>query len=297
MRALIARRPTAAFLVLLYGAGWALFLPPLLGRSGFGLLPVDLPAQPSILATSLLVLAGGALLVTAAADGRAGARRLAGHLVRFRAGVQWYLLAVLGAPAALLAVALLGRGPAALEPVARHLGEAPVGYLLMVVLIAALVNVWEELGWMAFLTARWQERFGPLGASLLVAPLFGLLHVPLFFVAGALSDAGRLPLARFPEYALYLLVLFSVPVRILVTWVYNATRGSLPVVALLHSSFDTTAGVAVLATFYPGIDGRLLYAALGAAALLVVVLTRGRLGLPSPTATGEGESSAKLAES
>ena len=69
------------------------------------------------------------------------------------------------------------------------------------------------------------------------------------------------------------------PVRILVTWVYNATRGSLPVVALLHASFDTTAGVAVLTTFYPGVDGRLLYAALGATALLVVVVTKGRLGL------------------
>jgi membrane protease YdiL (CAAX protease family) len=77
------------------------------------------------------------------------------------------------------------------------------------------------------------------------APLFGLIHFPLFFVNGGLIDNARPQGVQVLEYAFYLLVLFSVPVRILITWLFNSTGGSLPVVALLHASIDTTASGAV----------------------------------------------------
>ena len=75
-------------------------------------------------------------------------------------------------------------------------------------------------------------------------------------------------------------VVFSVPVRILLTWVFNSTGGSLPVVALMHASIDTTASGAVLTAFFPVVDGRLLYVAIAVVALAVILLTRGRLGQP-----------------
>ena len=85
-----------------------------------------------------------------------------------------------------------------------------------------------------------------------MAPLFGLVHLPLFFITGGLIDNGPPEGAQIFEYAFYLLILCSVPVRILVTWVYNSTGGSLPVVALLHASIDATASTAMFTTFYPG---------------------------------------------
>jgi hypothetical protein len=54
---------------------------------------------------------------------------------------------------------------------------------------------------------------------------------------------------------------------------------SLPVVALFHASINATGGAAILATFFAGVDGILVYAALAALALVVIVATRGRLGL------------------
>src|SRR5207248_4513033 len=53
-------------------------------------------------------------------------------------------------------------------------------------------------------------------------------------------------------------------------------RGSVPVIALFHASIDTAASSAILTSFYPGVDGRLLYVALAVVALAVVLLTRGR---------------------
>lgn len=84
---------------------------------------------------------------------------------------------------------------------------------------------------------------------------------------------------------MYLLVLFSVPVRLILTWVFNSTGGSLPLVALLHASFDTTASAAILTGFYPDVDGRLLYFGLAIVAIGVLVITRGRLGYREAPAT------------
>lgn len=131
---------------------------------------------------------------------------------------------------------------------------------------------------MAFLTGRLQPRLGPVWASIVVAPLFGLIHFPLFFVNGGLIDNARPEGVHVLEYAFYLLILFSVPVRILITWLFNSTGGSLPVVALLHASIDTTASGAVLTAFFPAVDGRLLYVGIAVVAVIVIAVTKGRLG-------------------
>lgn len=149
---------------------------------------------------------------------------------------------------------------------------------------------------MAFITARLQRRFGAVWASVMVAPCFGFIHFPLLFISGGVMD-GRPHGLQLVEYIVFLLILFSVPVRLIVTWVFNSTRGSLPVVALMHSSFDTTASTAVLNAFFPRVDGLWLYVGLMVVAAVVIVATRGRLGyrpvaaetvqslLPRPTPT------------
>jgi CAAX protease family protein len=282
IKSTIARHPAAAFLIFFYVTGWIFFLPPLLGMSGFGLLPYDLVPQPSILLLTLVGLAGGAFLVTRLADGKEGVRELRSRYFTWRTGPQWYLLALFGAPLLLLIGAAVVQGPSVLGAFGANLPQFLPNYVIQVVLIALLISLWEETGWMAFLTARWQKRFGPVIASLMVAPLFGLGHFPLLFLAGGLTDSGRLTASEFPEYIFYLLVLFAVPVRLILTWVFNSTGGSLPLVALLHASFDVAASGAILTGFYPGLDGRLLYFGLAIVAIGVLVITRGRLGYHQP---------------
>jgi CAAX protease family protein len=273
----IASHPIAAFLIILYPVSWVLFLPAVLGKSGIGVLPVDIPAQVSILLVTIFGLTGATFLVTRLADGKSGTRELRRHYLQLRVAPQWYVLALFGAPLLLLVVALVTRGTGALNPFGAHASEIPTAYLLNLVVIAILISVWEEGAWTAFLTARLQRRFGPVLASVMVAPLFGLIHAPLFLVNGGLTD-GRPQGLQVVEYAFYLLILFSVPMRILITWMFNATGGSVPVIALFHASIDATASSAILTTFYPGVDGRLLYVAMAVGALAVVLITRGRLG-------------------
>jgi membrane protease YdiL (CAAX protease family) len=278
MRQRIAHHPVTAFLIILYPVSWVLFLPSLLGKPGFGLIPVDIPAQVGILLVPIFGLTGAAFLVTRIADGKLGTKALRQHYYQFRAGPQWYLLALFGAPVLLLLAGLATSGTGVLGPIGRKLVQIPPTYLLNLVLIALLISVWEEGGWMAFMTARVQRRWGPVAASVVVAPCFGFVHFPLFFVTSGLIDNARPLGGQVVEYAFYLLVFSSVPVRLLVTWVFNSTNGSLPVVALLHASIDTTASAAVLTAFFPSVDGRLLYVAMAIVVVVVIAVTGGRLG-------------------
>jgi uncharacterized protein len=278
IRQRIAKHPVAAFLLILYPVSWILFLPSVLGKSGLGVLSVDIPAQVGILLVTIFGLTGVVYLGTRVADGKAGISALRRHYYQFHAAPQWYLIAVFGAPLLLLAVGLASRGGSALSPFGSHAPAILTTYLLNVILIAILISVWEEGAWMGFMTARLQRRWGPVVASIVVAPCFGFVHFPLFLITGGLIDNARPQGAHVIEYAVYLLVLFSVPVRIVITWAFNSTKGSLPVVALMHAAIDTTASGAVLTTFYPGVDGRLLYVAIALVAVVVIALTRGRLG-------------------
>ncbi len=224
LRQSIARHPVLAFLIILYPLSWVLFIPDLLGKSGFSVIPVDIPAQVGILLVTIFGLTGAAFFVTRVADGKTGTRDLRRRYYQFRAGPHWYLLAILGPPALLLLAGLAIHGTNALSPIGKNFVQIPTTYLLNVVLIAILISLWEEGGWMAFMTARLQRRWGPVVASLIVAPCFGFLHFPLFFVTGGLIDNARPQGGQVLEYAFYLLILFSVPVRILITWVVKLDR-------------------------------------------------------------------------
>jgi membrane protease YdiL (CAAX protease family) len=279
MRTFMSRHPVASFLVLFYGFGWAAFIPSLLGNQGFGILKTDIPLDPFRL-LSIVFFAAVPFVVTRIVGGPGSAGRLAGEVRHVRVGPQWYLVAFFGPAAALFVLAVILKGVAPIQGLAANIAGIPTEFMLGILVLAVLGNLWEETSWSGFVTARLQARHGPLKASLMVAPLFGLYHLPLFFIIGGLSDSpDRLPLVQLPLYATFLLIVFSGPMRILLTWIYNSTGHSIPVVALFHASINATGGAAILAAYFAGVDAVLLYAALAVFALVVVIATRGRLGL------------------
>ena len=83
-------------------------------------------------------LTGVAFLVTRIADGKAGTRALRSNYFRLRAGLQWYLLALAGAPILLLLAGLLTRGGSALTPITRHPLQIVTVYFLNLIVIAIL---------------------------------------------------------------------------------------------------------------------------------------------------------------
>jgi membrane protease YdiL (CAAX protease family) len=76
------------------------------------------------------------------------------------------------------------------------------------------------------------------------------------------------------------LMMFAIALRIVIGWLYNRTGGSILIVAILHAAFNATNNTKLLTAAAPG--NTLLtttpWVVIVAWALLVTVLTRGRLG-------------------
>jgi uncharacterized protein len=269
------RHPVAAFLGLVYGISWLLFLPALLSQLGLGLLPFALPLPPFLLLSVILGLTLPGYIVTRVAEGKEGVRALRRRYTRWRFGLGWYLLALFGLPVADLLGASLWLGAAPLAAFVSQWELLGSVFLPRALINAALINSFEEGGWTGFLLPRLQERWGPLRASALVAFAMGLFHTPLVFIVGGVSDTPIAP----GQYWYYFFFLFVavIPVRVLMTWLWNRTRGSVIAVALLHGAFNVTTGPDFLPAFVPG-DRTWVYGVYTALALLVLAFTRGRLG-------------------
>lgn len=90
----------------------------------------------------------------------------------------------------------------------------------------------EEVGWRGVLLPRLQTQMSALSATMIVAVVWTLWHLPLFwFVEGYTS----MDLAGFG--GLFFSFLTG---AVIMTWLYNASGGNLLAVALFHASLDIT---------------------------------------------------------
>jgi membrane protease YdiL (CAAX protease family) len=245
VRAAAHRHPVATFTILAYALSWTAWIPVVSGVGGAA-------------GTAAIVLGGfgpalAALVVTRLSGGsvRAWARRI----VRWRAAPRFYLYA-LGLPVLLWAgmngvLALLGQP---VEP--GLLAEQLPGFLATLAFVAVLGGGQEEPGWRGFALPRLQERHSPLVATLLLAVIWGGWHLPLYGVW------------------------FVVPMlyAVFYTYLYNRT-GSVLLCVVLHASITAVQDHLLLVRT----DSVLVDAVIGGivlgAGLLLVTLTRGRLGL------------------
>jgi membrane protease YdiL (CAAX protease family) len=281
LRGVVARYPATAFLVMAFGFGWTSLIPILLAENGFGVLPIELPLTVVQTLATVLGLALPAFLVTAAKGGMEGVRDLLGRLLRWRVGVHWYLIALFGLPAAMLLAAIPFLGVVPLEALAQRWGLLFTVFLPGVILPFLHTNLWEELGWAGYLQSTLQERRGPLLASVMVAPVFVLFHLPAYFVAGWIVDEHT-PLSQLPTVLVgYVGVVsvFAIFFRVLAIWLYNVTGRSIFLVGLFHAAFNMVTGQKIMPEFVPGLDSNLLAAGVVLVLAVVVALfTGGRLG-------------------
>jgi membrane protease YdiL (CAAX protease family) len=153
----------------------------------------------------------------------------------------------------------------------------------MLILQLITTGLAEEPGWREYALPRIQRRYGPLRGALILGPLWAGWHFPLFLTGWAGGGAGFGTMVEF--------VLFTMVLNIVITWLFNNTRESLPVVMLFHSNINNFGSVLWPSLFpsIPVLESRYLVGLIGfgAFALVIVLATRGRLGYrpePEPTA-------------
>src|SRR5215467_2649884 len=296
---IMRRYPLFFYFLLAFGFSWAyeLTVYRVLLTPGFSLRGVLLDLGFTLGPTL------AAFVLTALTQGRAGILQLLRRYILWRVGLRWYLLVLLGVPVLLL-IAFLPL-PGALSALRLPALSFWPTYLLIYLLFLIFEGpLGEEPGWRGFALPRLQQRAGPLVGTLLLGALWGLWHLPLFFIPGtdwyALSVVGTgmighlVPLGVFDIWTIALAITF--------TWVFNNTRGSLLPAMLLHASINVAPFVLLLKLFPSpsvstlfGLSWLLVWVVV---ALFVIVATRGRLSYqrslgetrwPSPVVEREQE--------
>jgi uncharacterized protein len=191
-------------------------------------------ANPAVLSQFiyLAALAGpsvAGILMTAVVHGRAGLRDLFSRSLRWRVGVQWYLVALLTAPLLMGVIGFLLSlaSPAFLPAIVTT--DDRVGLVIAGIVLGLVVSFFEEIGWTGFVTPELRKRHGFLATGLIMGVPWGAWHYPLF--SGSAHAAGPMPPA---VYLAVVLFSFLIPFRILMVWVYGRTQSVL-VVMLMHA--------------------------------------------------------------
>jgi membrane protease YdiL (CAAX protease family) len=210
-------RAALPFIVLTFGLAWGIF-------ALFVLYPDEITALMGAPSAThpLFILAVWAPAIAAFAlvwwhAGAAGVRRFAGRVLLWRMSAVGWAALILGPPAVyMIAAAAMGRG--VLAPVEG------AGALLAAAAFMAVLGPMEEWGWRGFLLPLVQRRMAPVWAGLAVGVVWALWHLPAFSLGGTPQSAWDFT----PFF------LGAVGASLIVTALFNASRGSILVAMLFH---------------------------------------------------------------
>lgn len=217
----------AAFLLIAFTWSWSCWL-----------LPHFIKSQPALKDGVLTTLGGfgpgvAAVAVIGWTGGRRSLRRWLGRCLHWRIGTlpfawAFFLPLAVFASAALVHAAL--GGTLGLSPVVTHLPLAAAN-LVLILLFGGPLG--EEFGWRGYAWPLLRTRHGWRTSSLVLGGLWGLWHLPLFFIDGALQS--RLPVLPFLASTIALSAVFG--------WLSERSEGSVLPALMLHTAVNWWAWV------------------------------------------------------
>ena len=218
------------YFILAYAISWIIVAPLVASAQGF----IDVSVPFALHYLNDYAPLSAAIITAAIANGTGGLRELFQRMIKWRAGLGWVLVAVFS-PLALFGVAagmvIVGMGEEPPDPSLlgsiTYLPYLGGGGWIFWILTA---GIGEESGWRGYALPSLQGNMSALSATLIVTLLWVGWHLPRFFYYGNYMILGFsvLPLAAHGFLAL----------AIVLTWLYNSTRGSIPMAALFHGGYN-----------------------------------------------------------
>jgi membrane protease YdiL (CAAX protease family) len=277
LRQFMQRYPLFCFFFMAFAFSWVTWLPYVLAV--WHIIPASTFTAVTFPIGTFLGPALAAFIMTGVTEGDVGLGRLLHRFAFWRVGLRWYLFILIGIPLlSLLGIAVL---PGALA------SYRPPGSLFLVKYLEQFFVIFflggplaEEPGWRGFALPRMQRQYGPLRGTLLLAVLWACWHLPHFLTPAQHGGPGTTFatfLKNFPIFCLLCVALAAI-----ITWVFNHTRESLFIAVLLHASVDAD----LLPLLFPAAivthTDLFLLISFGVPALIIILLTRGKLGYSLP---------------
>lgn len=217
------------FFLIAYGWSWAFWGPVAIAENEL----IELPASMQWMLTDTRPAGWGPLIAAAIValrgEGFDGLRGLIASMVRVRFPARWYVAALFLIPAIVGGAQLIAWLAGDEIPVSEAF-ENPISVPIAFVWIFFFGGpLQEEAGWRGTATKSLQGRWGALSASLVTGLFWGGWHLPLFFMPR--EDV-------YYNQPIWGLVISTVLLSVLLTWVYNNTRRSLFAAMLMHTSWN-----------------------------------------------------------
>lgn len=199
-----------------------------------GVLSIRVPPVVSLMLGWGIIFA--ALIMTGLTLGKDGVISLLKRFLIWRVHSKWYLVAFLLYPivftTAVLVKAVWTQTSPDFSTIMAHDifgASANLPVFIIPFFIVDFITNGEEMGWRGYVLPRLQSRHSALVSSLIVGLLWGFWHLPRYF---ALQNTGSFAL----------MMVKTLADAVIYTWLYNNTRGSLLLPAILHAA-GNTAGV------------------------------------------------------
>jgi uncharacterized protein len=235
MRAAVNRQQVAAFVALAFAISWAIWLAMIAGSMS---IDTTIGLVLNVIATAGPTIAAVILAVALSGD---EPRRLRDTFSLSLVAPGWLATALL-LPMAMIGVAIaisvVVFGAPTPSVTGGTLGAIAFEFVRVLFLGGPLE---EELGWRGYALPRLQLGRTAFSASVLLGLVWGLWHIPLYFVDG--TGQQETAATTGAEFAIGAFVVWTIGLSILFTWLFNQTGGSLIVVILFHAAVNLGAFV------------------------------------------------------
>jgi len=199
--------------------------------ANWGIVPIQFPFIVYLFLGWGFIFAS--VIMTGLTLGKDGVVALLKRYVQWRVGWKWYLAAFLLTPSLIvLAVyinaALVGVPPDFSTVMAHKIfgGAAYLPLFILPFFLVDLISNGEEIGWRGYVLPRLQAKYSALTSTLILGVIWGFWHLPRY-----LSHWNTVSFAWFLVHAM--------AYAVILTWLYNNTKGSLLLVAISHASSNT----------------------------------------------------------
>jgi CubicO group peptidase (beta-lactamase class C family)/membrane protease YdiL (CAAX protease family) len=225
MQSFLKRHSLVIGLVLMFLYTWTIDL------SNSGVLPFEVPF--SIYITLGWGFIFVSLLMTWLTLGKDEAVALFKRFFLWRVGWKWFWAAFLLEPVCIVAgvylnAALTGIPPDFSAAMAYQIFGASASPLIFfpVFFLFDLITNGEEMGWRGYVLPRLQAKHSALTASLILGVIWAFWHLPKY-------------VTHFNVVAFGWAVIHFLAFAVILTWLYNNTKGSLLIVAVCHAMSNT----------------------------------------------------------
>ncbi|PKA24834.1 CPBP family intramembrane metalloprotease [Leptospira sp. mixed culture ATI2-C-A1] len=219
----------ALYFFLAYLISWAIWLPLYLPQFGIYFLPV----LPFHHAWGALGPLSAAFILNKLEDGNAGIKDLLSRMFQWKVSWFWYFIAIFS-PFVLLVFATsinyFSSSKFSFDGLGGSLEFPQFGFVSFFLYNVIVYGFGEETGWRGYALPKLQKKWNSLTSTVILTFLWALWHTPLF-----LYRPGFMAMDAFGIFGWFMSLFTG---AILLTWLYNSSRGSILMVALFHGAID-----------------------------------------------------------